>query len=91
MGRPVVVTNHGGAAEQVEHGDTGWCYPPGDASGLALALGQALALDGTRRELMAARATARVRANYTKTGMTAATLKTYAELLKRRGPAAPLT
>ena len=91
MGRPVVVSNHGGAAEQIEHGNTGWCYPPGDASGLALALAEALALEGTRRELMAARATARVRSHYTKTGMTAATLETYAELLKRRGPTAPLS
>ena len=56
-----------------------------------MALAEALALEGTRRELMAARATARVRSHYTKTGMTAATLETYAELLKRRGPTAPLS
>ncbi len=83
MGRPVVVSNHGGAAEQVADGDTGWFYPPGDVAGLAAALAAALALDATNRELLAARATARVRRLYTKAGMTAATLQTYAELLAR--------
>jgi len=81
MGRPVVVSGHGGAAEQVVHGDTGWLYPPGDAVGLAGALAEALALNSTSRELLAARASARVRKHYTKAGMTAATLRTYGELL----------
>ena len=28
MGRPVIATDHGGAQETVDHGVTGWRYPP---------------------------------------------------------------
>ena len=81
MGRPVVVSGHGGAAEQVLPGETGWLYPPGDTTALAAALRQALDLTSQQRQLFSARAVAHVRGHYTLPAMTAATLAVYAELL----------
>ncbi|MBO6781916.1 MAG: glycosyltransferase family 4 protein [Alphaproteobacteria bacterium] len=80
MGRPVVVANHGGAAEQVIDRETGWCFKPGDPQALADALETALGLDGDRRAALAEQAAEHVRANYSKAGMTAATLRVYAQL-----------
>ena len=81
MGRPVVVSDHGGAAEQVIAGETGWLYPPGDAVALAAALRQALDLDPAERDLLASRAVSRVRGHFTKAAMTGATLQVYADVL----------
>ncbi len=81
MGRPVVVSNHGGAAEQVVDGETGWVFEPGNADDLAVKLTQALELVGTAREIMAAKAIAHVRGKYSKEKMCAATLAVYNEFL----------
>lgn len=81
MGRPVVVSNHGGAAEQVIGGETGWLFTPGDTVALAEALARALDLDPTQRDLLASRAVSRVRNHFTKAAMTGATLEVYAEVL----------
>lgn len=81
MGRPVVVANHGGAAEQVVDGKTGWVFEPGNADDLAAKLTQALGLDTTAREIMAAKAIAHVRGKYGKERMCAATLAVYDELM----------
>jgi glycosyltransferase involved in cell wall biosynthesis len=40
LGRPMVMTRIGGAAEQVEDGVDGWLYPAGDVPALAEALGR---------------------------------------------------
>lgn len=42
MGRPVVLTDVGGGAEQVQHGATGLLYPPGDTDRLAEAIAELL-------------------------------------------------
>lgn len=81
MERPVVATDHGGAAETVEHGVTGWRVPPGDAGALAAALDGALAMRPADRRAMGARARASVLAHYTTAAMQAATLDVYRELL----------
>ncbi len=81
MGRPVIATNHGGAAETVEHGATGWHVPPGDADALATALDRALALPPGERAALGGRARAGVLRRYTVTAMQAATLDVYRELL----------
>jgi glycosyltransferase involved in cell wall biosynthesis len=80
MGRPVVVADHGGAAEQVIDGATGWRFAPGDPQALADALATALALGPTRRAILADRAAAHARAKYSKSGMCAATLRIYAQI-----------
>ena len=84
MGRPVVVANHGGAAEQVIAGETGWLFRPGDPSALADELSNALALDANARARLADVAIGHVRQLYSKTGMCSATLDIYAELRQRR-------
>jgi len=84
MGRPVVVADHGGAAEQVIAGETGWLFTPGDARTLAGALADALAIDAEARARLADAAIRHVRSRYSKTGMCTATLDVYAELRQRR-------
>jgi glycosyltransferase involved in cell wall biosynthesis len=84
MGRPVVVANHGGAAEQVLTGETGWLFPPSDATGLADALADAMAISQDARARLADTAIKHVHDKYSKTGMCLATLDIYAELRQRR-------
>lgn len=84
MGRPVVVADHGGAAEQVIAGETGWLFPPGDAGALTDALARALSIGAPARARLAQAAVNHVRRHYSKTGMCAATLDIYAELRQRR-------
>jgi glycosyltransferase involved in cell wall biosynthesis len=82
MARPVVATNHGGAAETVRDEDTGLLVPPGDAAGLAGAIDRLLALDAAEAASLGARARAHVLAErYTTEAMCAATLDVYRELL----------
>ncbi len=81
MGRPVVVADHGGTAETVEHGVTGWRVPPGDAAALAAAVDEALRLSPAERAALGARARASVCQNYTTAAMQQATLDVYRELL----------
>ncbi|WP_019013436.1 glycosyltransferase family 4 protein [Elioraea tepidiphila] len=81
MGRPVVVTAHGGALETVSPGETGLLVPPGDAAALATALDQVLSLDEETRAALGARAREAVLARYTTERMCAATLDVYRELL----------
>lgn len=81
MARPVIASDHGGAAETVTEGETGWRVPPGDALALAAALDRALDLDAADRAALGARARAAVRANYTVAAMQSKTLDVYEELL----------
>jgi glycosyltransferase involved in cell wall biosynthesis len=80
MGRPVVVADHGGGAEQVLSGETGWLFAPGNAGSLARALDQALSIAPEQRAAISAASQAHVRRHYTRRGMCAATLAIYAEL-----------
>lgn len=81
MGRPIIVSGHGGAREIVIDGETGWLTPPADSSALAEALAHALSLTPETRRALAERAMAHVRARYTKAQMCAATLGVYEEVL----------
>jgi len=85
MGRPVVVADHGGAAEQVIDGVTGFRFAPRDPAALADALARALALDAENRARLAANAAAHVRRHYTRDRMCAATLAVYREVVAERG------
>jgi len=78
MGRPVVVADHGGAAEQVIDRVTGWCFEPGNPDAFADALETALSLDPEARAKLAVIAADHARTHYAKTGMCAATLRIYA-------------
>lgn len=81
MCRPVIGTDHGGAAETIEHGVTGWRVPPGDASALAAQLDAVLAQPAAARLAMGARARAVVQARYTVRAMQDATLDVYRDVL----------
>jgi glycosyltransferase involved in cell wall biosynthesis len=81
MGRPVVATDHGGAAETVRDEETGLLVPPGDAAALAGAIDRLLALDAAEAVALGARARAHVLAQgYTTAAMCEATLGVYREL-----------
>ena len=80
MGRPIVATDHGGARETILPG-TGWLVPPRDPAALAIAIGQALALDDDERAAFGRRARAQVASTYTREIMCARTIEVYEELL----------
>lgn len=81
MAAMVIASDHGGAAETVSHGETGWLVPPGDAQALADALDFVLALPLEQRRRIGAVARASVCENYTTAVMQAKTLDVYRELL----------
>jgi glycosyltransferase involved in cell wall biosynthesis len=81
MARPVIATAHGGAAETVSDGDTGWLVTPGDADSLAAVLAEALDMPDQERQALGERAREAVRRGYTTLAMQHATLAVYDELL----------
>ena len=81
MRRLVVAADHGGAAETIADGITGWRVAPGDPAALAAALDAALALPAAARAAIGERARAAVCAHYTTAAMQAATIAVYRELL----------
>ncbi len=81
MGRPVIASDHGGAAETVEHGATGWRVPPGDAGALASSIDHVLSMPPDRVAAFGARARASVLAQFTVARMQDATLDVYREVL----------
>ncbi len=81
MARPVIATKHGGAAETVAHGDTGWLVPPGDVDALAVTLDAVLDLPESRLAALGARGRAAVQARYTVAAMQRATLAVYHDVL----------
>ncbi|MCF4167731.1 glycosyltransferase family 4 protein [Zavarzinia compransoris] len=84
MGKPVVVTDHGGFRETVIPGETGLLVPPGDVDALARALGDALALDATARQALAGHARAHVADTWTVARMVRSTIVVYRGLMALR-------
>lgn len=84
MARPVIATDHGGAAETVAHGITGWLVPPGDPAALAAALDGVLDLPAARRAALGARARAAVAAQFSVEALQQATLRVYRDVLAGR-------
>jgi len=56
MGKPMIISDVGGAREQVEHGKSGMLFPAGDVSALARCLDQCWDVSCSRRMGAAARA-----------------------------------
>ncbi len=83
MARPVVVSSHGGAAETVTEGETGWRVPPGDATALAAALDAVLDMPPEHRAEIGQAARQSVLAHYTTAEMQRATLAVYDEVRRR--------
>ena len=84
MARPVIAANHGGACETVADGMSGALVAPGDAEALAASFLRFMAASERERELMGARARARVESLYSADAMCDATLQVYGELLSGR-------
>ncbi len=81
MRRLVIVSDGGGAAETVQHGETGWRVPPGDRDALAAAIDAGLSLPADALALFGDNARASVAARFSTARMQAATLAVYSELL----------
>jgi glycosyltransferase involved in cell wall biosynthesis len=81
MGKPVIAANHGGAAETIQDGDTGWRVTPGDAQALAEVIDFALALPAASRATLGSMARAAVLEHFTSAAMQRATLAVYREVL----------
>lgn len=91
MGCPVIATSIGAPPETVlsrphvpDNEATGWLVPPADASALAKAMAEALALSFDERRAMGARARAHVIASFSLNAMKRLTLAVYDELLNTR-------
>jgi glycosyltransferase involved in cell wall biosynthesis len=84
MGRPTVAVNHGGGAEIIIEGVTGWLFKPGDSIDLAHKINKALSLNIEDRDKMALKAIERTKLNFNNEMMCANTLKVYAELAKKQ-------
>lgn len=90
MGAPVIVSDLGAVPETVlapprtlPSERTGWRVPAGDASALAAALGEALALRPSARDALARRARLHVERHFSLETMVAQTLDVYCALLER--------
>lgn len=81
MGRMVIATDHGGAAETVVNGTTGWRVPPGDVEALASALDHALGLTQEWRDWIGTQSRASVIERYSLQAMQQSTLRVYDELI----------
>ncbi|PCJ82983.1 MAG: glycosyl transferase [Hyphomicrobiales bacterium] len=88
FGVPVIVTDHGAAAETVlgppqvdENQRTGWRVPPGDVDALQEALTTVLSLPQLELLAITKRAQCHARDNFSLTSMCRGTLDVYAELL----------
>jgi len=83
MGRPVVAYGHGGAAESIEHGKTGWLARPLDIAELGNCIETALKLGQRRRSAWAKTARAHVSAHFSRSRMCEKTLEIYTEFLQK--------
>jgi glycosyltransferase involved in cell wall biosynthesis len=84
MGRPIIATDHGGAAETIIRGETGWLVPVHDSDAMADAINQALQLTEGQRALLATRSMAHVATYFSKEKMLDDTLNVYAELIQEK-------
>ena len=84
MGRLVVAFDHGGAAESIIHGRTGWLAKPIDLDSLAECLAKALDVTVSQRRTMAAETRQHIEAKFSTRQMCNHTIAIYSRLLKSR-------
>ena len=84
MGRPVIVTGHGGSLETVLPGENGWIVQPSDVTGLANAIDEALATPAQRLKEIGENNQKRVLENFTAGAMCEQTFTFYQELLEKK-------
>ncbi len=86
MGRPVIASDLGALSETLRDGETGWLVPAGDTEALAGAMGRALRMTRDAREVVGARARARIAADFSLERMVEASFALYRQLIdERRG------
>lgn len=83
MGVPVIASDLGATRETVQHGQTGWLFPAGDAAALADRLHAALAQSATERDAMASAARSHALERFDKESMVARTLEVYEDISHR--------
>lgn len=81
MGRPVIVSDHGGGRETVLDGETGARVEPGNAAALAGAIRTLLTIGESARAGMGKAGQAHVRSHFSKRGLQMATLGVYKRLI----------
>lgn len=81
MGRPVIVSDHGGGRETVMDGETGARVEPGDPAALAGAIRALLAVGATARAGMGKAGQTHIRQHFSKRGLQMATLGVYKRLI----------
>ncbi len=81
MGRPVIVSDHGGGRETVLDGETGARVEPGDPAALAGAIRALLAVGATARAGMGKAGQTHIRQHFSKRGLQMATLGVYKRLI----------
>jgi glycosyltransferase involved in cell wall biosynthesis len=81
LGRLVIGSNHGGSAETVIDGQTGWLTAPNDPRSLSKTIDLALNLTDTQRNKITEKAREHIQKYYSKDMMCAKTLDVYNELI----------
>ncbi|BHH83242.1 glycosyltransferase family 4 protein [Desulforhopalus sp. 52FAK] len=84
MGRPVIVTGHGGSLETVIPGENGWIVTPSDTTELARAIDEALASSPEKLAEIGLNNQRRVMEKFTASAMCEQTLSFYQELLEKK-------
>lgn len=81
MGKPVIVSDHGGQRETVIEGETGTRAEPGSVTALTACIRTLSNLPAAARDAMGRAGKAHIRKNYSKKQLQTATLAVYARLL----------
>jgi glycosyltransferase involved in cell wall biosynthesis len=81
MGCPVVAFDHGGAAESIADGVTGFMAKPGDIASLSKAVSTALGLGKVKRQKLALEARNHVKKHFSSNLMCQATIRAYLKLI----------
>lgn len=81
MGRPVVASDHGGAAESMIDGETGWLVAPENSQALSDGIKQALTMTDEDRAHLSEIAIQHARTRFSREDMCARTLSVYCEVL----------
>ena len=81
MGKPVIVSDHGGQRETVIEGETGTRAEPGSVTALTACIRTLSNLPAAARDAMGRAGQAHIRKNYSKKQLQTATLAVYARLL----------
>ena len=80
MGKIVVASGHGGAAETIKNGKTGFLFPAGDVNALAKTLDDVLTLSAAKRRAIEEAGIQSVRENFSIQKMCQKTIQLYREM-----------